>query len=162
LLTATYAKQGLRSVTPKGGSMHPVTSASTEHTSGTHGVQITCATTVRWVSSMKNPNAHWTDPVHLSKRFAEELARQRPQDLTNKEAYVIRFSTLTARGIVYWHNFYHKTIGLTQEVTTDYWFQVNTRNQLCKMEHLGMLERTSPGHYRWLGGGWFNEDQKLV
>lgn len=99
------------------------------------------------VSIMTKPSElnHWTDGVKINNRFLRNLyeatTNQSRGHFTNKDAYIL-----------YW--LYHsdvtkqRTYALGHE-TKDPWMQANVRNQLCKLEHEGILVRVSPGHYKW-------------
>lgn len=88
---------------------------------------------------------HWTDSVRVNKRFLRNLheatAYQNKGHLTNLDGYIL-----------YW--LYHidlkrpRNYRLGSEMK-DPQMQMNVRNQLCKLEHIGILIRVKPGHYKW-------------
>jgi len=94
--------------------------------------------------------AHWTDRVRLNKSFADRLRRitydpaYDTNPVTNKDAYIV-------------YALYHstkkdgsRTGTLSWLVKYDAYMKMNVRNQLCKMERLGMLRRVKPGVYEWV------------
>ena len=98
-----------------------------------------------------NPNAleyaHWTDSVRLNKRFAWTLyqATHLKQRFDNQQAYML-----------YW--LYHMDIKHARQYAMGYeaqdpFMQMNVRNQLCKLEHEGLLRRVKPGLYTWTEEG---------
>jgi len=89
---------------------------------------------------------HWTDSVRVNKRFLRNLyeatASQNRGHFTNQDGYVL-----------YW--LYHSDITKQRKYALGYEakdpeMQMNVRNQLCKLEHIGILVRVKPGHYKWV------------
>lgn len=82
---------------------------------------------------------HWTDNVRFKKRFVQELRRAHPLGFSNGDAYQIYFEGhKERRDPRYYHN-----------EENDPWYQMNVRNQLCMLEHRGVLIRVRPGTYVW-------------
>jgi len=82
---------------------------------------------------------HWTDGVKANKRFMATLYANTHalRSFTNQQAYMF-----------YW--LYHQQIaGQQMPKLDDPFMQMNVRNQLCKLEHTGLLTRIHPGVYKW-------------
>lgn len=81
---------------------------------------------------------HFTDGVSPSKPFISKLREQSATwtEITNKDAYRI-YALWCAK---------HSAYG---DAVNDLWCQMNARNQMCKLEHFGILIRIRPGVYHW-------------
>jgi hypothetical protein len=95
---------------------------------------------------------HWTDSVRINEKFATKLKGLCPEQVNNKGAYLVyglfnaqrkTYPTYDAKATeapkVKYDNIWH-----------DPFLQMNVRNQLCKLEHVGRLERIAPGNYIWM------------
>lgn len=94
---------------------------------------------------------HWTENVHRNYRFEQELRMLCPIRVTNVQAYQIYAQYHAERPT---HPVYDETVPEPPRVSyepieKDQWLQMNVRNQLCKLEHLKILERVEPGVYVW-------------
>lgn len=94
---------------------------------------------------------HWTEGVRLNQKFREALEEHYPRAFTNKQAYKVYADHNAERKT---RPYYDPTKPEPPMVSygpieKDEWLQMNVRNQLCKMEHLGLLIRVAPGTYLW-------------
>jgi hypothetical protein len=99
---------------------------------------------------------HWTDGFRVNHSFAITLEQQfkgRPS-FTNADAYRL-YVTFHAseQHKATWATvarlFPHKKWATNQPIFGDDWSKMNTRNQLLKLAHLGVLVSIKPGVYRW-------------
>ena len=110
---------------------------------------------------------HWTDSFRINQSFVADLMNvigNRP--FTNWDAYRLYLSFhASKRNVRMWNHIlegYREAFAAkndidphylrfleSQALNGDQWMQMNVRNQLCKLHHMGRLIRTSPGHYIW-------------
>jgi len=77
---------------------------------------------------------HWTDSFSPNYGFITRLFELSHKYISNAQAYQI----------------YIEKHMQTRSYSDDtYWQKMNVRNQLCKLVHLSVLQRTAPGQYRW-------------
>lgn len=97
----------------------------------------------------KSKYEHWTDGFKLNRSFLAHLHQVCPDHILNKEAYHVYAVDHAKKKWRYTGRVIDGKPERKMDIWKDEFLQMNVRNQLCKMEHLGILRRISPGLYCW-------------
>lgn len=99
-----------------------------------------------------NMKRHWTDNVAVNQKFLRALREEALGSVSNKTAYQIYARNCADRKTYIAYDPTRLTTPKVKvaDIVENEFLQMNVRNQLCKLEHLGILERTMPGQYVWV------------